>query len=147
MINIGVGRSASILNDMVQAHVDLQVPVVRIITPDQVRQELEAKNIDKSASVHLPFNGDVFTGETVLMFDHPSASKLVSLLTAESEIDLGLDEERSSTLTEVGNILLNGVMGSISNILRDELIFSVPYYVDGSTKNLIDLTEAQNLPR
>ena len=41
MINIGVGRSASILNEMVRARVQLQVPIVRVLAPDHFSHFLE----------------------------------------------------------------------------------------------------------
>ena len=47
-----------------------------------------------------------------------------------------LDEIRSGTLCEIGNIVLNGLMGSISNVLKMQLKYSVPTYLEGKIGNL-----------
>lgn len=136
MINIGLGVSASVLNDMVQAHVQLQVPKVRVLSSGEFVAEISKESKDDLASIQLPFKSETFAGRSMLVFPTESASKLVSLLTDETQTGLDLDEERSSTLTEIGNILLNGVMGSISNVLDDKLEYSLPYFLEDSLPQL-----------
>ena len=41
-----------------------------------------------------------------------------------------LDSAKTAALTEVGNIILNGVMGSFANILKQRLSFQLPAYSD-----------------
>lgn len=139
MINIGVGLAASVLNDMVQAHVQLQVPRIRVLSPEEFVAEISKESKDDLASVQLPFKSETFSGRAMLIFPPESASKLVSLLTEETQTGLNLDEERSSTLAEIGNILLNGVMGSISNILSKKLDYSLPYFREDSLKNVLEI--------
>lgn len=144
MINIGVGLSASVLNDMVQAHVQLQVPRIRVLSPEEFKAEISNESEEHLASVQLPFRSETFAGRSMLVFPAESASKLVSLLTEETQTGLDLDEERSSTLNEVGNILLNGVMGSISNILNDKLDYSLPYFREDSLPNLLEINGGED---
>jgi len=48
----------------------------------------------------------------------------------------GLDSIRSGTLCEVGNILINAVLGTISNELRLNLEYTVPVYQEGTAQAL-----------
>lgn len=138
LINIGVGRASGMLNEMLQSHVDLQVPYIRVVPPRAIYQELTNLNPDTDfiSSVQLRFQGS-FTGTASLVFPPDSAGKLVDILTGEAFGTEDLDEIRVGTLTEVGNIVINGVMGSIANILRERLNYSVPTYLEGTVDGLL----------
>jgi chemotaxis protein CheC len=135
LINIGVGRSADVLNTMFNSHIDLQVPFVKILMPDDFRKEIEALGSDSLSAVHLIFKG-MFSGTAQLIFPAVTASKLVTTVTGEEVMSESLDEIRSGTLCEIGNIVLNGLMGSISNVLKMNLKYSVPTYLEGKIGNL-----------
>jgi CheY-specific phosphatase CheX len=108
LANIGMGHAASTLNNLIGHRVRLQVPSVEIISHAH-----PALTGDGSvAAVSMGFRGS-FSGNAALMFPAESAAILVAALTGEAP-DADLSEElRAGTLAEVGNILLNGVMGSI----------------------------------
>ncbi len=135
LINIGVGRSAEVLNTMLNSHIDLQVPFVKILLSDDFRKEIEALGSDSLSAVHLAFKGK-FSGTAQLIFPAATASKLVTTVTGEEVRSESLDEIRSGTLCEIGNIVLNGLMGSISNVLKMQLKYSVPTYLEGRIENL-----------
>ena len=135
LINIGVGRSAEVLNTMLNSHIDLQVPFVKILLSDDFRKEIEALGSDSLSAVHLAFKGK-FSGTAQLIFPAATASKLVTTVTGEEVMSESLDEIRSGTLCEIGNIVLNGLMGSISNVLKMHLQYSVPTYLEGKIENL-----------
>lgn len=135
LINIGVGRSAEVLNTMLNSHIDLQVPFVKILLSDDFRKEIEALGSDSLSAVHLAFKGK-FSGTAQLIFPAATASKLVTTVTGEEVRSESLDEIRSGTLCEIGNIVLNGLMGSISNVLKMQLKYSVPTYLEGKIENL-----------
>ena len=135
IINIGVGRSADVLNTMLNSHIDLQVPFVKILLSDDFRKEIEAIGSDSLSAVHLAFKG-TFSGTAQLIFPAATASKLVMTVTGEEVRSESLDEIRSGTLCEIGNIVLNGLMGSISNVLKMQLKYSVPTYLEGKIGNL-----------
>ncbi len=135
LINIGIGRSADVLNTMLNSHIDLQVPFVKILLSDDFRKEIESLGADSLSAVHLAFKG-TFSGTAQLIFPAATASKLVTTVTGEEVRSESLDEIRSGTLCEIGNIVLNGLMGSISNVLKMQLKYSVPTYLEGKIGNL-----------
>ena len=136
LINIGVGRAAGMLNDMVQSRVLLQVPYVKIFTPATLHQEIEQLGSEKLSTVRLIFKGP-FSGIASLVFPPDSAGKLVDILTGEEPGETDLDSIRIGTLTEVGNIILNGVMGSIGNVLKKHINYSVPTYLENNIEQLL----------
>jgi chemotaxis protein CheC len=136
LINIGVGRAAGMLNDMLLSRVILQVPYVKIFSPATLYQEIEGLGYEKLSTVRLIFKGP-FSGIASLVFPPDSAGKLVDILTGEESGQADLDSIRIGTLTEVGNIILNGVMGSIGNVLKKHINYSVPTYLENNINQLL----------
>lgn len=140
LINIGVGHGASTLNSMLRSHILLQVPFIKIISLEELRKEMETLGGDQLAAVGLKFKG-CFSGTAELVFPSTSASKLITVLTDEDPGTIDLDSVRAGTLCEVGNIVLNGVMGSISNILQLQLSYTVPSYMEQGMESLSALAD------
>jgi chemotaxis protein CheC len=136
LINIGVGRAAGMLNDMLQSRVSLQVPYVKLFTPVTLQEEMEKLGNEKLSTVRLTFKGP-FSGIASLVFPPDSAAKLVDVLTGEEPGETDMDSIRTGTLTEVGNIILNGVMGSIGNVLEKHINYSIPTYMEDNIKKLM----------
>ncbi len=131
LMNLGMGHAAKCLNELVGAHVRLQVPTVSLLSVGEVQQRLERLNWCEIACVQLSFSGSL-NGSVALMFPMETAVRLVTLLAGDHE-DFGeMDGLRRATLEEAGNILLNGLVGSISNLLGHRICFSVPYYSESN---------------
>lgn len=138
LINIGVGKAAGVLSEMVSGHISLQVPFIKILTAPDLKVEMEELGRYRISAVKLRFQGP-FAGSAALVFPPDSASKLVSILTGEEPGSVDLDSVRVGTLNEVGNIVINGVMGSIANVLRQHIDYSLPNYVEDDIDNLLEM--------
>lgn len=139
LVNIGVGRAAGMLNQMLNEHIELQVPYVKVFQTDGLRESVELElGSELLSAVQLAFRGTI-AGSASLVFPPDSAAKLVGLLTNEQDDSTDLDAIRTGTLTEVGNIILNGVMGSFSNVLHCHLMYAVPIYMEDRVVALIGL--------
>ncbi|MEH2069744.1 MAG: chemotaxis protein CheX [Nostoc sp.] len=137
LINIGVGRAASLLNEMIDSHIGLKIPFVKVLTATEAYQELATRFHDDSlASVRLGFTGS-FSGGAGLIFPTESASTLVAVLTGEEPGSPDLDAVKIGTLSEIGNIVINGVMGSLSNVLKQHLNYTIPVYLEDTIENLL----------
>jgi len=136
LINIGVGRAAGMLNQIIEAHVYLQVPSIKIFSYAHLEQILNYVAATSLSVVRLAFKGS-FSGTALLAFPPESASNLVNLLIGEESDISDLDSIRVGALTEVGNIVLNGVMGSMSNILHERLMYSIPVYIEDTIDHLL----------
>jgi len=109
LLNIGVGRAAGSLNQMLEKPIRLHIPSIQLGKLDELSQDIQLIKEDTLSSVQLPFKGP-FTGSACLLFPTESAAALVMALTGETEDSDTMDSLREATLTEIGNIVLNGVM-------------------------------------
>ena len=142
ILNLGVGNSAGILNTMLGSHIELSVPVVDIVETIS-KNNLTVKDHNLSV-IDLPFSGEL-NGISKLVFPAESALKLVQLLT-ESQIDKNdsdFNAMRTEALSEIGNIVLNSVMGMFSNTLHINLRYSIPFYHETEVEDLIPTGESQ----
>jgi chemotaxis protein CheC len=127
IINIGVGRSADVLNKVVKNRVLLQVPVVQVIKVSEINNRIGYDNDKALSIVSMNFQGELL-GKSELIFPSSSAVKIVDLLTDKVYPNLEMDDLRSSSLNEVGNIVLSALIGSIGNVLKIRFNYSIPKY-------------------
>jgi len=136
LINIGIGNAAGVLNQMVQSHVTLQVPEIRLISPAEFINQPNGGDWGRGVAIRIAFGG-AFEGVTALIFSQQSASTLVSLLVGQVDLGLDMDSLRIGTLQEVGNIVLNGVMGSIANMLGEHIDYMPPDYYEDDVAHVL----------
>lgn len=141
LINIGVGRAAGLLSDMTGTHIRLDVPEVRILRLTDLTGQSGPFTEDHLAggqlsAVTLKFRGS-FTGTSILVFPPESAAILITALTGEKIEPSELDALRIETLNEVGNIVNNAVMGSMTNMLDERLMYSMPTYLEGNIEEIL----------
>lgn len=136
LLNIGVGRAAGSLNQMLEKPIRLHIPFLQLGKMEELSQEVQKMKNTTLSSVQLPFKG-TFSGTSCLLFPTQSAKTLVIALTGESEDPDTMDSLREATLTEIGNIVLNGVMGSLANVLNHRIIYSIPFYQETSIQGLL----------
>jgi len=142
LVNIGVGHAASTLNTLIGHKIRLVVPSIEILSIQSIIEHPQLCTEGDISAVSMAFRGS-FNGNASLMFPLESASTLVAVLTDETAGSPQLDELRSGTLAEVGNILLNGVMGSIGNMLSAAINYSVPAYHESSLSGILGHQQAE----
>jgi len=137
LINIGMGRAAASLNELLDSFISLQIPRVWVFRVDSVPEELAKFGSNPLFIVRQDFQGP-FSGKVALIFPPESASSLVSVLTGEEEGTADLDSVRAGTLCEIGNILINSVLGSICNVLECTVNFSLPNYIESNIPTILE---------
>jgi chemotaxis protein CheC len=141
MVNIGVGKAANLMNIMLQSHVQLHVPILEVMSPTEIFKKQGDLESQVLSAVRIGFSGP-FAGNASLVFPESSAAKLVALLTEDEFSHEDFDELRVGAITEVGNIVLNSVLGAISNELQLRIHYNVPVYVEESVDNLVSQSVA-----
>jgi chemotaxis protein CheC len=146
LINIGVGKGGEILNQMLSSHITLNVPEVNVLPVADLKAFFSDGEGPIFAAVQMGFSGSI-NGTVNLTFTLEDADKLVYLLTGieskneDSEIDM--DSLRAGTMTEIGNVLINGVVGTLSNVLGLQLRYVVPDFLEGNIGEIIDRMEQE----
>jgi chemotaxis protein CheC len=138
IINIGVGRAAGMLNELLNNHITLEVPKVDIVNLADISRELGIVQATSVSAVQLSFSGPV-AGISSLVFPPDSASKLVDVLMGEESATADMDAVKIGTISEVGNILLNAVMAAFGNFMGVRLVYSIPSYVEGSLPKVLHM--------
>ena len=140
VINIGVGEGAGVLNEMLDTHINLQIPFIKIFDNDIAKKELkQSLGEGEFSAVELQFYGSL-NGNSQIVFPKESAANLVAIITDEEEEndDYDLDFLKRGALTEIGNIVISGVMGAISNLLSQDLEYLLPSYLEGDVCHLLN---------
>jgi chemotaxis protein CheC len=144
LVNLGVSRAAGNLRTMVGAEVLLSVPSVEIVTHAQAAQIIGDREPEKLVAVHQMFEGDL-SGRALLIFPEANSLELVRAVTGgalplEDIIDL-----EAEALAETGNIILNGCLATIANMLQRTLHISLPEILHGSGVEIFGLSAAPSV--
>lgn len=138
-INIGVGQAAAVLSELAGEQIDLVIPSIKTVQLHSVREHLD-NHYDKWHSCVLLEFSSKFSGDAVLIFSGKAANGWAELISShqfDDEIEL-TDDMKNDFLLEIGNILINGCIGSISNMMEIECDFSIPHIFNRITSELFD---------
>jgi chemotaxis protein CheC len=138
LFNVGVGQAAGMLSQMLGMSVQLRVPIVHVLPADQVLSVLNEFGVEPVAAVKLPFRSE-FNGSAMLIFPADDAARIADCLTGQNNELKDMDALRVGTINEVGNIVLNAVMGTIANRLGIHFRYSIPTYLEDSVGRLFQL--------
>ena len=89
-----------------------------------------------SFTVQLSFKGP-FSGTAALVFPSEDISKLVTIFTVKDTEAPDIASLKAGAINEMGNIIINAVMGSIGNMLKQRISYSIPTYTEDTIKNLL----------
>ena len=137
LVNLGVSRAAHSLREMVGEQVHLSVPTVDLVSRDAAVLALSRQG-DKLVAVHQVFEGDI-TGRALLIFPEAKSLELVRAVTGG---DLPLEdiiELEQEALAETGNVILNGCLSTIANLLQRSLKMSLPEIIRGGGSSFFEL--------
>jgi chemotaxis protein CheC len=141
--NIAMARAANSLRQMVEHGVLLSVPSVEIVSPETAIQIVRKPNNPNLVAVRQDFSG-AFSGRALLIFPETNSLELVRAVVGRElplEDIVTLEDE---ALAETGNIILNGWVATIANLLRRGLKMSLPVVVRGDSDQLF--TSAETAP-
>lgn len=142
IVNTGVGKAAASLNELVEAHIVLEVPRISMFRMEDSDCAATGLSTSTLSCVQLGFHG-IFNGTAALVFPPVSAVKLVAALTGENPETPNLNAVMAGTLNEVGNIIINSVIGTIGNILGKSFDYSLPNYLEGRLVELLRPSDLQ----
>lgn len=141
VVNIGVSRSAVSLRKMVGEQVIMSVPSLELISRTAAAKLIHERETDQLVAVSQDFEGP-FSGRALLIFPAVSSLSLVRAVAgaavAEEEVEIMEDE----ALAETGNIVLNGCLASMANMLKQRFSLSLPKVIRGDGTLLFEAPAA-----
>jgi chemotaxis protein CheC len=138
LVNMGVSHAAANLRDMVGRQVLLSVPSVSLVSRPQAIDLIAQRENHQLVAVHQIFEGDI-TGRALLIFPEANSLELVRAVTGGELTVEDIIELEHEALAETGNIILNGCLATIANLLQRSLKMSLPEILRGAGPEFFDL--------
>ena len=124
--NIGMGRAAATLSQMAHQEVALSIPSIEIVRSREHPGHIpEAVSL---AAVSQSFRGDFGQATSLLMFPQDRSYELVRILLGEDVPLETMPELEQDAMKEVGNIILNSLIGYFAEIARQGFQVSLPEF-------------------
>jgi chemotaxis protein CheC len=139
LVNIGVGRAAASLRELVGEQVFLSVPLVSAVSKPEAAKLIRGPEGRHLIAVRQAFDGE-FSGRALLIFPEANSLELVRAVAGDHLSLEDIAELEHEALAEIGNIILNGCMGTISNLLQRSLTMSLPEILRGAGSDFFDLS-------
>ncbi len=136
LINIGVFQAADILNSLVNKPINLEVPYIKIINSADAIEEYDYLKNNKLSIVQMDFGGPL-SGVSQLFFTKENAHKLTHAFAGYYNLEEDTESLFEATFIEIGNIVLNSLMGSICNVLDTRIRFKAPFYLEQTMQDVI----------
>lgn len=138
LVNIGVSRAAVNLRKMIGEQVLLSVPAIEVIGRIAAAALIRERETDQLVAVRQGFEG-AFSGQALLIFPASSSMELVKAVTGDTLSKDDLQDMEQEALSETGNVVLNGCLATMANILQKPLTMSLPEVLRGDGKLLFAL--------
>jgi chemotaxis protein CheC len=142
LANIGVSRAASSLRKMVGQQVLLSVPSVEVVSHKTAAAVMSEREGDDLIAVRQDFSGS-FSGRALLIFPHENSLVLVRAVVGDHVPMTDVKAMEEEALAETGNIILNGCLATIANMLQLSLDMSLPSVLRGSGPQLLEIEGPQ----
>jgi chemotaxis protein CheC len=138
VFNVGLSRAATQLSELLDDHIGIDVPDVRIVPLEQISSALGVKQSETVSGVVQQLDGYV-QGAALLIFHTAEAQALIKVLIGAVPALDAEDMRRfeHEAISEIGNIIISSAISTISDLLRGEIGLSVPDYIENSIDQLI----------
>lgn len=136
IFNIGVGHAASAMSEIVNEPVTMSVPSISFLSRSEAATMLGHRDSARVCGVSQHYQG-AFSTQAMLMFPEDKSLDIVRLMVGESVPLKELTEMEQEAMSEIGNIILNACVGTLANMLSQELSGSLPEYHVGTSEEIL----------
>jgi len=136
LCNIGMGHATSALAQLMGKTIYFDIPKVNLVQISQVPEVIG--NAEQTVvGIYLRFSGPI-CGNILLVFPKKSVLLLKQIITGDYSKKLVFDEYHTSLLKEVGNIVAGAYLSVMENLLKMQLVQSVPWFAFDLASAIID---------
>jgi len=142
LVNIGVSKAAAALRQMVGEEILLSVPSVEVVSHTTAIALIGEREGDELVAIRQNFSG-AFSGRALLIFPQANSLELVRAVVGEemsSEDVLTIQQE---ALAETGNVILNGCLATMANMLHRSLSMSLPEVLHGNGARVFEFGDLE----
>lgn len=137
--NLSLGEAAAMFSEMVREDIIISVPTVEILSRAVLLQQLQYQGGERLCAIKQRFesNSD-FNTNTLLLFPEQGTLELVRRMLGDSTPIEHITELEQDTLAEIGNIIMNGCMGSLANLFNNRMIGTLPNVSVSDTSEVLN---------
>jgi chemotaxis protein CheC len=143
--NMALGEAAASFADLVQEEITLSVPSVDLLARQELAERLAALQLpglaERLTAISQNFHSQdrLLNTEALLLFGEQGSLEIVRRMLGQHDMPLEhITELEQDALGEVGNIIINSCMNTLSGIFGTEMIGSLPDVLQASADNLFD---------
>lgn len=138
VMNLGIGRAASVLSELAGDVVDMGIPEVRLMPRSKVSKKLIAGIEGKAAAVRQSFGGGI-DGQSLLIFPEKASLELVRRILGE-HLDVGeISDLEQDALREVGNVILSACLGAFAEAFGNRIDNGLPEVLVANSGEVVNL--------
>lgn len=133
LFNISVGKASSLLSEIIDRKIILDVPAVEIINIENNESNLDScipKKLDGIFMVSSISFEHELKGKANLIFSAEKMRTFINLCLNDKETDeyyeMNFSDVDFDVIKEIGNIVLNSVVGEVGNLLDLRLNYTLP---------------------
>ena len=141
IFNIGVGKAAAAMGNLMHDEVLLSVPHVSIFTVSEAAQQLGSAG-STMYGVRQPFRG-VFNGDALLIFPGDKSLEIVRIVAGQAMPGEDLSAIEQDAMAELGNVMLSACLATLADLLGNEFELSPPRVDVGDSRTILG-TRIQN---
>ncbi|PRC93048.1 chemotaxis protein CheC [Solimicrobium silvestre] len=144
VFNIGAGRAAASLSEIVNEEVKLSVPAVEICKSADLNAKALSLEQTQFGVVKQQFSGTFQAEASLLLTEENALEILRDMLGSQISIE-ELAEFEQEAMCELGNIILNACLSAMADMLDIQLESSLPTYnIYSSDEVISDIIETQD---
>ncbi|NRA40460.1 MAG: response regulator [Planctomycetes bacterium] len=137
LVNIGIGKAAASISKMLERRIELSVPFVEVGNIDAIKGVFD-KHAENVSVIEQGFRGDI-AGSAALIFSPECISTLINILFGANDLQTEtsiIHKERESVMSEIGNIFVNGIMGTIGGLINSSIEYKLPCYYESKSDDI-----------
>ena len=136
LCNIGMGHATSALAQLMGKTIYFNIPKVNLVQISRVPEVIG--NAEQTVvGIYLRFSGPI-SGNILLVFPKKSVLLLKQIITGDTSKKLVFDEYHTSLLKEIGNIVAGAYLSVMEDLLKMQLVQSVPWFAFDLASAIID---------
>lgn len=125
IFNIGVGRAAASLSEMLKQEIKLSVPSITFCTVSTLLQRFNIN--DNIITISQDISGP-FDMRSMLVFPSEGSIDVIRAMLGDHLTDEMATELQQEAFSEIGNIILNACIGIIAKTLDETFTIELPHF-------------------
>ena len=143
IFNIGVGNAANSMSQLINEEIKLSVPKLQVVLKDHAEIISAFIQSQRICAVSQDFTGPL-NARAFLVFPEGKTHEIVRRMLGEMVSADELNTMEEEALSEIGNIILNACISSMSELLQSDFESSLPFYHLGTAFSVLSSNEASD---